>query len=527
MISAVHPDVLRNSLRNRLRLDKIDCRSDLQKFFKFMVETLKSYRLFNPVLSGSVTSSVPARHSGSAVTRQPRHVQCFHCQQPHHIKECPTCPPDVAARIMRDFSTHHTRSPANKPVSSGSNTATNSLPPKTPYRSPAQQRSFSSPTFPSLAATRPPVRPQANSDQFASASPASVGASQQDHQRFSANRLSTVTSEYDHDHWSKPSIPSPFHSPFPSGVEDLFSRALEASIDDDSAPARRINQMSSDYVRESVSRLTSVRIEIDGKYFEFPAALDDGADITLLGSNVWFVIADTGIVTANVSLPFKLANGSTACAIRSASVDLHLQTSAGPAIARSSQVYFADGPLPDILLGRPLLLSLGINVEQQLCDLADRQKPDGEGEEVFDHRDIEHLGFGVSDNAEVEKALTHAVTLAAEQAPAPFVSALRTLLFEFVDVFRVKLGPDPPIDIEPALIELLPTAIPAHCKPRHMPPLYRDFLSQHFSQLVESGYGFMNPSSSWSSPAFCVPKPGANRYLRSVCDLRYSNSQMK
>ena len=124
MISAVHPDVLRNSLRNRLRLDKIDCRSDLQKFFKFMVETLKSYRLFNPVLSGSVTSSVPARHSGSAVTRQPRHVQCFHCQQPHHIKECPTCPPDVAARIMRDFSTHHTRSPANKPVSSGSNTAT-------------------------------------------------------------------------------------------------------------------------------------------------------------------------------------------------------------------------------------------------------------------------------------------------------------------------------------------------------------------------------------------------------------------
>ena len=285
--------------------------------------------------------------------------------------------------------------------------------------------------------------------------------------------------------------------------------------------------MSSDYVRESVSRLTSVRIEIDGKYFEFPAALDDGADITLLGSNVWSVIADTGIVTANVSLPFKLANGSTACAIRSAFVDLHLQTSAGPVIARSSQVYFADGPLPDILLGRPLLLSLGINVEQQLCDLADRQKPDGEGEEVFDHRDIEHLGCGVSDNAEVGKALTHAVTLAAEQAPAPFVSALRTLLFEFVDVFRVKLGPDPPIDIEPALIELLPTAIPAHCKPRHMPPLYRDFLSQHFSQLVEFGYGFMNPSSSWSSPAFCVPKPGANRYLRSVCDLRYPNSQMK
>ena len=54
---------------------------------------------------------------------------------------------------------------------------------------------------------------------------------------------------------------------------------------------------------------------------------------------------------------------------------MHLQTSAGPVIARSSQVYFADGPLPDILLGRPILLSLGLNVEQQLCDLADRQKP--------------------------------------------------------------------------------------------------------------------------------------------------------
>ena len=60
-----------------------------------------------------------------------------------------------------------------------------------------------------------------------------------------------------------------------------------------------------------------------------------------------------------------------------------------------------------------------------------------------------------------------------------------------------------------------------------MAPLYSDFLSKHFSQLIKFGYGFLNPSSAWASPAFCVPKSGANRSLQSVCDLRVSNSMMK
>ena len=41
IISAIYPDSLRDSLRNRLNLDKIDCKSDLAKFFSFLLTLLK------------------------------------------------------------------------------------------------------------------------------------------------------------------------------------------------------------------------------------------------------------------------------------------------------------------------------------------------------------------------------------------------------------------------------------------------------------------------------------------------------
>ena len=71
-----------------------------------------------------------------------------------------------------------------------------------------------------------------------------------------------------------------------------------------------------------------------------------------------------------------------------------------------------------------------------------------------------------------------AISAAAADAPSTFIAELELLVFGFMDVFRVRLGPDPPVDIQPAIIKLRPDAAPTLCKPRNMPPLYRDFLSR-------------------------------------------------
>ena len=67
---------------------------------------------------------------------------------------------------------------------------------------------------------------------------------------------------------------------------------------------------------------------------------------------------------------------------------------------------------------------------------------------------------------EVSEALHDAVSLITNIAPALFVSDLEKLLFEFSDIFRVNLGPDLPVDIEPAVLKLLPVAQASLCKPR-------------------------------------------------------------
>ena len=103
----------------------------------------------------------------------------------------------------------------------------------------------------------------------------------------------------------------------------------------------------------------------------------------------------------------------------------------------------------------------------------------------------------------------------------------RSLILKYRDIFRVRLGPDPPVDIPPFIIELKPDAKPALCRPRRLPPLDSQFLVDHFRQLIDYGFVVPNPDSAWASPVFCVPKQGENRTLRSVVDLRYPNSQIQ
>ena len=105
------------------------------------------------------------------------------------------------------------------------------------------------------------------------------------------------------------------------------------------------------------------------------------------------------------------------------------------------------------------------------------------------------------------------------------VAPLTSLLDEFQDVFRIKLGSDPPATTKPLKLEPLPGTVPYRGKARRAPKEYRDFLRQHVLSLLKHNLVYANPNSKFASEAFVVPKPGG-RGLRMVVDMRRVNSQM-
>lgn len=438
IISAIYPDSLRDSLRNRLNLDKIDCKSDLAKFFSFFVDTLKSYRLFNPV--SSIPSS-PTRFIRTPTSFSPRQpLRCFHCSGDHHIKNCPKCPTEDVSRILAESAARR-RSSILTPHQTAS--VQSELPSPNRTFKKTTTPSFASPTLSSMAALRPPLHPQSPSS-----SPAPKTPVKPEHR---VNRVLPASPDSVNDFWVKPYM-------LESSGSLISQSARERSVSDSQG--------------NDIDRLSAVRIAVLDKLFEFPAALDDGADMTLIGSNIWEVLQNTGISFSPESIEFKLADGSISSVSKSFRVDLQLQTSSGSVIARHQKVFVADVFLPDVSLGRPLLLSLGIDVERQLCGLASRSfssncpDPASSGGKNFNDRDLEHFEIGPVNKTEVSEALRDAVSLITNIAPALFVSDLEKLLFEFSDIFRVNLGPDLPVDIEPAVLKLLPGTQASLCKPR-------------------------------------------------------------
>ncbi|GMF65960.1 unnamed protein product [Phytophthora lilii] len=64
-------------------------------------------------------------------------------------------------------------------------------------------------------------------------------------------------------------------------------------------------------------------------------------------------------------------------------------------------------------------------------------------------------------------------------ATAEFCEELKTILMKFIDVFRIIIGRDPPVDMPPMEVTLKPGAVPVRCKARRYYPVHRAFLKKH------------------------------------------------
>ncbi|GMF10762.1 unnamed protein product [Phytophthora lilii] len=94
---------------------------------------------------------------------------------------------------------------------------------------------------------------------------------------------------------------------------------------------------------------------------------------------------------------------------------------------------------------------------------------------------------------------------------------------KFIDVFRIIIGRDPPMDMPPMEVTLKPGAVPVRCKARRYSPVHRAFLKKHINALISACLCYRNPRSKWCSPPYVVNKPEAGAHRMTV-DVRGPNA---
>jgi RNase H-like domain found in reverse transcriptase/Reverse transcriptase (RNA-dependent DNA polymerase)/Integrase zinc binding domain len=271
---------------------------------------------------------------------------------------------------------------------------------------------------------------------------------------------------------------------------------------------------------------------------------------------------------------------------RQARLTVELQLAAGPLRLRNVCWLIAEKEMDEVLLGRPLLKSLGIDAASHLeavrekyndmdcaaitsahtggklsrmlinrpeaadapAELMDNlESKDGPGPPLVTqsttpttegsfgavrHGDVDNDPVNLphlldmpltTDAEEVDEALEALVTNAAANGlPAEHIEEIRKLVHEFHDVWRISLAAGPPAKLPPMVIKLRPDATPVRCKLRRYPPEQRAFLASFVDRLVANGLAYRNPHSTWCSAPLLVAKPGPSQF-RFTVDLRPVN----
>jgi Reverse transcriptase (RNA-dependent DNA polymerase) len=106
------------------------------------------------------------------------------------------------------------------------------------------------------------------------------------------------------------------------------------------------------------------------------------------------------------------------------------------------------------------------------------------------------------------------------------VQSLRQLVTKCKDVFRLKLGADPPANVKPLVIKLRDDAEPVRISDRKYAPPQLKFMRDKIQELEELGFVYKNTGAEWASPPLIFPKPGPDQYRMTV-DLHVPNASTK
>ena len=214
---------------------------------------------------------------------------------------------------------------------------------------------------------------------------------------------------------------------------------------------------------------------------------------------------------------------------------------------RGIKFYVVDQDMDECLLSRSLLQSMGFNLSEHLervhhvidgkhvDDLdastikAAALKYSGLSYDDADDDPIQlpegfSAGIGIDSTKSINTAFEAIISNAEESGISCSGSKrLKHLLNKYRDVFRIKLGADPPAKVAPLLITRSDKAKPFRSPQRRYAPTQREFIIRTIRELEAVGAIYKNNSAKWASPALAVPKPGSSK-LRFTVDLRGPNS---
>jgi len=322
--------------------------------------------------------------------------------------------------------------------------------------------------------------------------------------------------------------------------------------------------------RKKLSALGTSKIT-DGRWkvtiedrIEGVALGDIGADVSAISYSTIRNLEQKGIDVSKttlrspvqLSVAVKIPGNAAVTAHSKVLLSIKLNLPCGPLRLRRVEFLVVDREMDEILLGRPLLKCLGFDLESHLekvrlnFDNADvkglmsQESHPSSSATVklnrfavynglrYDSVDDDPIlmpqtpgaNMGVDTEADIDLALKKKIREAKENGmSAVGLRTIEELLCEFKEIFRIKLGPDPPAKVEPLRIRLKPGHRPIRATQRRYAPQQRAFISSTIQRLQKIGAVFPNPKSRWASPALAVAKPGAEKF-RFTVDLRAPNA---
>jgi len=247
---------------------------------------------------------------------------------------------------------------------------------------------------------------------------------------------------------------------------------------------------------------------------QLPYCADTGADRTIISRDHVDTLAATDPTVSRTALlvPVRsIAIGSHVIeAKETVSLRVLINTAAGVvAIREPVECLIINDHEDEFIVGADLLRSLGIDIERQLEQLAERVDSDDDDACESDD-DVQSADQVNSITGETSEALELLVQDALDNGfPESHSDRLRTLIGKY-DVWRLDLGADPPARVPPLVIRPKPTAEPVKSKSHRYPPAMQLFLRDFNEQLVRMGLVYENPSSRWASQALPVAKRGSS-----------------
>ena len=134
-----------------------------------------------------------------------------------------------------------------------------------------------------------------------------------------------------------------------------------------------------------------------------------------------------------------------------------------------------------------------------------------------------YLSIGQDTPQEIDIAIDNMLREAEDNGiSAKGRKSLRKMLYKKRNIWRIKLGDDPPAKIPPMKIKLKQGTIPIASPVRRYSPERRAFISKFVNALEKVGAVKPNINCAWMSCPHAVPKPGTEQF-RFCLDMRRIN----